>query len=788
MFEHRLRLFLGILLCVMGVLLMRAFHLQVITKGKWQRDAEDFNKRAIYTETTRGRILDHNGTELAVDQGCMDACVDYRAISRNPKWIDSVAAQRLIERMGERAYRGTPKAQRVKMVAEEAVQVNGDIDRMWATLAAVSKESPTVSDADALAKIEELCNAINLKVAMRSRYVQYKRYQLADEEHEKSGPPPWYRRWLIEGGDGGPSVDDFEQDSGEESDVHPIVKNITNETYLRLSREQARAPGLVLRAGTIRRYHHGKAGAHVLGLLTSVTRKDIDGALDLEDELRKYELTDLIGRGGIEGMCEAPLRGTRGKVLRQAGRTDQDKVISFPTPGRDVKTTIDIGLQGELQAMFEHMQVPVEYGKDQPTIEVPMHGAAVVIDVKSGNVRALASYPDYDVNELQRNFEAIAGDQDEAPMMNRATQSQLEPGSTIKPVVGLSAISQHLNVAGVGVMTARSGIECTGYLVLNGRKMPNGRCWTATKYAKQLGDAGVMHHPFPLPHRGSYGNKDGHLVFADALERSCNVYFETCADSLGIIGLSYWFDRFGLGRETGIGISEARGYLPTRISSPMPSHAWFSGIGQTGVLATPIQMANIAATIARDGVWMRPRLVEDATELNLSAPRERSGKVIPDRVDLGLDKEALAACREGMIRVVNSENGTGKGAQMTGIIVAGKTGTAEAKARFDEVRDDRDQDIPVEKRGKLQVPWTKSIGRVEGKHPWYRGAGEDGSQLNHAWFIGFAPANDPQVAFAIMIEYGGSGNFAAKHAPRVVEKCIEHGYIKLSADAVSSRQ
>src|SRR5688572_18597842 len=203
MFEHRLRLFLGILLCVMCVLLMRAFHLQVITKSRWQRDAEDFNKRAIYTETTRGRILDHNGTELAVDQGCMDACVDYRAISRNKKWIDMVAAQRLIDRLGDQ-YKRAAKAQRLTMVAEEAVVVNQDIDRMWTLLAAVSKENPGVTDVEALERIEELCATINLKVAMRSRYVQYKRFQLAEEKHDEAGPPPWYRRWLIEGGDGGP--------------------------------------------------------------------------------------------------------------------------------------------------------------------------------------------------------------------------------------------------------------------------------------------------------------------------------------------------------------------------------------------------------------------------------------------------------------------------------------------------------------------------------------------------------------------------------------------------------
>src|SRR6185369_7171500 len=108
-----------------------------------------------------------------------------------------------------------------------------------------------------------------------------------------------------------------------------------------------------------------------------------------------------------------------------------------------------------------------------------------------------------------------------------------EPGSTVKPVVGLAAITQGVTVPGVGVMTTEKGIECTGYLVINGHKMPNGRCWVTTKFSKILNGA-VAHHPIPsdAPHRGRYGNPDGSLCYADALERSCNVYFETLADAL----------------------------------------------------------------------------------------------------------------------------------------------------------------------------------------------------------------------------------------------------------------
>src|SRR5687768_16553863 len=95
MFERRLKIFLGILLGVMGILLVRAFHLQIITRNQWTQAAEDFKKRPALVETTRGRLLDRKGQAIAVDEACMDACVDYHAISRNEKWVRDVATARV---------------------------------------------------------------------------------------------------------------------------------------------------------------------------------------------------------------------------------------------------------------------------------------------------------------------------------------------------------------------------------------------------------------------------------------------------------------------------------------------------------------------------------------------------------------------------------------------------------------------------------------------------------------------------------------------------------------------
>ena len=766
MFERRLKIFLGILMFVIGMLLLRAFHLQVLTRGTWLAAAEELKKRPALIETTRGRILDCKGLEIAVDEASMNACVDYRAIVRDPKWIRALARSRLIERAAD-DFKQADKTRKEIMIAAEAEQVTADIDRMFALLA---KEAPQGAE-----QVEDTCRQIDLRVAMGRRKRQYDRYLLANEEHQTDGPPAWYRRWLIEGGKDGPQVDDFDDTEGEEVSAHPVVQNISPEGYLRLSRAMARCPGLELRPGTHRKYPFGAAGCHLIGTISPVNKEDIQNDPNfMKDPLREYNIQDVIGRGGLEALCEPALRGTRGRVYRLAGTDDQ--VDCSPQGGADVRSTIDIQLQYELQKLFEKMDVPSNLPEDKRHMTVAMHGAAVVIDIKSGAVRAMASYPDFDLNKLQEDYELLAGQTDNAPLLNRATQSMMVPGSTIKPVVGISAITQGLNVPGYGTMTTKLGIECTGYLVINKHKMPNGRCWVASKFEGKI--ASVAHHPIPSPHHGSFGNPDGFLCFADALERSCNVYFETVADAFGANGLSVWYDRFGLGRETGIGIAESRGMLPRDVPVQQPSVAWFSGIGQVGVLATPIQMANIAATIARDGVWLRPRLVEEGTTTVVITTRKHVR--IPDRVDLELSKDALAAAREGMIRVVNSPVGTGTDGHMDEMTVAGKTGTAQGSELKDPVTDANGKIVHDDKGKEIRKVREPATIDHPTATPWYRGWNADGKALNHAWFIGFAPANDPQVAFAVLVQYGGSGGHtAAETAKKALIACVEHGYIKL---------
>src|SRR5215212_2045944 len=139
MFERRLKICLGILLGVMSILLLRALHLQVISRGHWMQLAEDFKKKAHYLETTRGRILDMKGHELAVDEACMDACVDYRAITRDPIWIRGIARTRAAA--DAQTWKDADRKQRETLVDAATEQVKHDIDRMFDLLAAEAGEA-----------------------------------------------------------------------------------------------------------------------------------------------------------------------------------------------------------------------------------------------------------------------------------------------------------------------------------------------------------------------------------------------------------------------------------------------------------------------------------------------------------------------------------------------------------------------------------------------------------------------------------------------------------------------
>jgi penicillin-binding protein 2 len=777
MFDRRVKIFLSVLIVFTLVLICRAVQLQVVERSFWANKAVEMMSTGDLVETTRGKLLDRKGRVIAEDAPCTDACVYFQAIPREPDadWVKARAKDRLVNRLGG-DYIHADKAQRETLLAAEIDAVRNDIDAMWNKLAELGKMSRE--------EMDDRRQAVVRKVWARRRQVMYARYQKALRDLDNREPSPWYQNWLMDDSADTPELDEFAITVGEQTAAHVILPAISDEVRNFLDKNRDKYPGLKLQRGTHRYYRYGDAAAHVIGHLSYVMAEDRKSDPNKTDELRRYYDNDLIGRTGLEALCEPLLRGVRGKVERTTGENGTIRTNIPAVAGKDVHTTIDIELQKEIQEIFTH--IPFRADTDFPwTDTLRMLGAAVVIDVQTGEVIALVSYPTYDLNRFDEDYAELAGNMVEFPMLNRATQVALEPGSTVKPMVGLGAITS-------GIVSPDVKIECTGYLTINGHTYYNvARCWVASMYESRFGRSGVAHHPFPYPH------PDGFLTYPDALERSCNVFFETLADRMGMEELRKWYSRFGLGRPTGIGIAEVKGEIPLDRSIPAVMRApatWFSGIGQSQVRATPIQMANVVATVARDGIWMRPRLVPDGTLPPSTNPTEN-----PDRVDLQLSRAALAEAKQGMHAVVYGAAGTGvlRDLDKLGVEIAGKTGSAQAAPlrlpRVDPLTGKvvtTTFDVPVEDKqtGQVRVEtrtrevWDPvEIGTHEHPNPtapWYRGTGSDQNHISHAWYTAFAPADHPKVAVAAMVQYGGSGGAAAGYVVReVLERLVQHGYL-----------
>jgi penicillin-binding protein 2 len=471
--------------------------------------------------------------------------------------------------------------------------------------------------------------------------------------------------------------------------------------------------GIVTDVRPRRHYVGGELASHVLGYIG-----EIQGPQLAKSEFADYQQGEVIGQAGIEDVEQDALRGRAGgvnQIVDVAGRVVGVVDEIDPVPGGSVQLTIDLDLQQAAEAAFVP-ETPDEHARV---------GSAVALDVHSGDVLALVSKPSFDPN-------AFAGGIDSAtwkglltdklkPIQNRAISGQYPPGSTYKAIVAAAGLE-------AGLIDPNRRIFCPGFFRLGNRTY---RCWK---------------------HEG-HGSVDLHR----ALVESCDVYFYTIGRDLGVDRLFEFASGFNLGRTTGITLPHERpGLIPSSawklraLKEPwMAGETISASIGQGFNLVTPLQLAVAYGAIANGGALVRPRLilrVSDADgRLVDGPPPEASGRV-PVR------REFLDLVRSGLEGVVEEPHGTGARARVTGVRVAGKTGTAQAVGLKHTEGVDED-DLAWELR-------------------------------DHAWFVGFAPAEAPEIVVAALVEHGGHGGSAA--AP-VVQKVLARYFEKRAVQNVPAQ-
>ncbi|MEC9072942.1 MAG: penicillin-binding transpeptidase domain-containing protein, partial [Myxococcota bacterium] len=416
-----------------------------------------------------------------------------------------------------------------------------------------------------------------------------------------------------------------------------------------------------------------------------------------------YALRDMIGRSGVERAMEKTLRGKAGKALfvrddrghrRLSEETDDvgsGEAFERAVPGNDVWLALDMELQKEVSRSFRYYK----------------SGGAVMLDVDSGGVLALYSKPGFDPNvwsgRLTREVWEETNANPYTPLINKAV-SPYAPGSVYKIVTGLAGLTEE-------TVTAETTIDCSGFYEYGGRRF----------------------HCHYLPGHGS-------VNLTEALKYSCDVYFYRLGEMLGMDTLAEYGALLGYGELTGVQIGERRGRLPTRHwHAEETSLGWQPGftlstaIGQGSLTASPLQVAKSYVAMANGGELLDLNVVDRCEDEDGSVTRRFERSINRTLPFAAMD---MAVVHQGLVDVVNAPDGTASEMALETILMAGKTGTAEAAQM-------RRGASPEMKR------WLEE---------------------DHAWFAAYAPADDPKIVVVVFVEHGGSGSKrAAPIARRIVQ-------------------
>jgi penicillin-binding protein 2 len=482
-----------------------------------------------------------------------------------------------------------------------------------------------------------------------------------------------------------------------------VLEALSEKQVAMLAVNRHRLRGVEVTSQLIRSYPMGELAAHAVGSVRRLTKEDLRTV-----ERVQYSGSQFIGKRGVEAFYEKSLHGKVGyqKVETDAyGRVRRVLEVQGAHTGQNLTLHLDSRLQvASVAALGER------------------RGAIVALDPRTGGVLAMVSQPSYDPNLFVTGMSISTFDDLASsiylPLFNRAVNGQYAPGSTFKPIVGLAGISS-------GVTQWSETIEDKGWFQLPGQERIY-RDWSWTK-----DDSGGQ----------------GQVDLNRAIYRSSNVYFYDLASRMEIGSLLEFASQFGLGRNVAVDIPEAStGLLPTpEWKRKAKNQPWYPGdsvnlgIGQGDLLATPMQMATVAAAIANRGKVVRPKML-----LSSDVSIDEVGTIDELPSVLGLDGEDWALMIDAMENVVHRGgqgfrgNGTAWAyiGQQIGYRMAGKSGTAQVV----EITQGEEYD-------------EKQLSEFRRKH---------------AWFIAFAPVDDPTIALAVLVENGGGGSSVAAPVAKAI--------------------
>lgn len=735
MFHRRLVL---LAFCAMAVVLLMGLQivrLSVVEGAQRRAEAESRLDRRTYIDTYRGRVLDRHGRVLATDRASYDIAVDFEVI--NGSWEKRQAASQARQEIGRSIWNTMSPEQRAEAIRARLPEWTAKTERVWDAIQRLGgiEEVELLRRRDA---IKREVHTLAATVWDQQRLAWIDRFG-TDDDPDGTGFTPRPIR--------------------EQREHHVILPRVSNDVAFEFRRMAADLGGIVTVRDARRRDYpwtsveviidrttlpgslqnerpiairvEGVAD-HILGSVRDevweedVERRPFVNPRTAEIDLGGYRQGDIVGSRGIELAFEDHLRGTRG-IITERRDTGEERRLD-PQPGDDLELTLDVALQARVQGLLSHDLglTRVQSWHENPSLPIGfrMNSAAVVMDVETGEILAMVSQPTVAAGREMSAQEQRQHD----PWVNRPAEAVYPPGSIIKPLVLAAAVQE-------GRHNLREPITCTGHFYE--QRQDIARCW-------------IYRERFGLSTHGS-------LRAEEALARSCNIFFYTLADRLGMARMSDWYRRFGLGSPLDVGllretespdestqrVGEHGGSVPDdetiarlRQRGELNFASVILGIGQGPITWTPVQAANAYATIARGGI------IRDATLI----PDQYRTEPRPGREHLGFSEQLTNAALEGLRQSVEETFGTGYQIRFThedrpphrimnakGVTTWAKTGTAQAPPLTLDTTDDGEPDSVL--RG-----------------------------LSHAWFVGLVGEKGtrrPQYAIAVVVEYGGSGGRVA---------------------------
>jgi penicillin-binding protein 2 len=474
-----------------------------------------------------------------------------------------------------------------------------------------------------------------------------------------------------------------------------LIDNASLEQVIAVSARRTELPGIIHQEVPTRKYPASAMAAHLFGYVGEVTEAQLKTA-----EYAGIEPGAVVGHSGVEKALNRLLMGADGEryvIVNSLGREIEELREQQPAEGRRVQLTIDADLQKAAENGFRHFGL-VNGGK-------AYNGAAVILDPNSGEVLSLVSLPAFDPNKFAVGIDSATWsslrDDRLRPLQNRALQATYSPGSTFQLVVATAALEE-------GLATPEYRVFCPGGATFYGRY-------------------------FQCHLKGGHGSVD----MRHAIEKSCNVYFYTLGNLLGVDRIHKWASLLGLGERNNSDLpNEVRGLVPsTEWKRRVMKDKWYAGetisvaIGQGQVNVTPLSLAVMMMTLANGGTRYTPHLLKAVDEGNGWQPASTP----PPISQVAMKEGTVQAVHDGLWLAVNGAGTAGR-ARLPGRDVSGKTGTAQvislsgAKAA----------------KGKIDV-------------------------RDHGWFVFFAPRDKPEIAGVIFAEHAEHGYYGASIARHIID-------------------